>query len=189
MINLLIIYTLLGFMVLALWLMLTTKKLLHAAFGLMGAFLLQAALYVLLGADFVAIAQIVIYVGGILILMIFGIMFTARPQTWSLQKAKSEKTESNQPSSKSHQNLGGAILGTLILASLIRLVITTPMSSYKVIQSTNNTLQHGTTHSIGLALMTEYLLPFEVIAMLLLVVLVGATWVANSKNIFEKPKS
>jgi NADH-quinone oxidoreductase subunit J len=183
------IYTLMGFMVLALWLMLTTKKLLHAAFGLMGVFLLQAALYVLLGADFVAIAQIVVYVGGILILMIFGIMFTARPQTWSLQKAHTEKTESNQPSSKSHQNLGGAILGILILSMLIRLVLTTPLSRYKVIESAENTLQNGTTYDIGLALMTEYLLPFEVIALVLLVVLVGATWVANSKNIFEKPKS
>ncbi|OIP59741.1 MAG: NADH-quinone oxidoreductase subunit J, partial [Ignavibacteria bacterium CG2_30_36_16] len=54
----------------------TTRNIVHAAFYLLLTFFGVTGIYVLLGADFVAIVQLVVYVGGILILLIFGVMLT-----------------------------------------------------------------------------------------------------------------
>src|SRR3989304_645620 len=54
----------------------TTRNIVHAAFFLLFTFFGVAGIYVLLGADFVAIVQLIIYVGGILILLLFGVMLT-----------------------------------------------------------------------------------------------------------------
>lgn len=53
-------------------------RIVHAAFGLMGTFFGVAVLYGLLGADFVALSQVIVYVGGILILLVFGVLLTGR---------------------------------------------------------------------------------------------------------------
>lgn len=53
-------------------------KIVHAAFGLLGTFFGVAALYALLGADFVALAQVIIYIGGILVLLVFAVLLTGR---------------------------------------------------------------------------------------------------------------
>src|SRR5258708_2565061 len=55
-----------------------SPKLIHSVFGLFFCFVGTAGLYVLLGADFLAAAQVIIYIGGILVLMIFGVMLTNR---------------------------------------------------------------------------------------------------------------
>ena len=53
-------------------------RIVHAAFGLMAAFFGVAGLYALLGSDFLALTQIIVYVGGILILIVFGVLLTGR---------------------------------------------------------------------------------------------------------------
>ena len=53
-------------------------KIVHAAFGLMAAFFGVAAMYALLGSDFLALTQVVVYVGGILVLLVFGVLLTGR---------------------------------------------------------------------------------------------------------------
>ena len=53
-------------------------KIVHAAFGLLGAFFGVAVLYGLLGADFVALSQVINYIGGILVLLVFGVLLTGR---------------------------------------------------------------------------------------------------------------
>ena len=55
-----------------------SKNVMHSAFALMFTFFSVAGLYVLLNADFLAITQIMIYIGGILVLIIFGVMLTTR---------------------------------------------------------------------------------------------------------------
>ncbi|MFV1959000.1 MAG: NADH-quinone oxidoreductase subunit J, partial [Planctomycetota bacterium] len=59
----------------------SASRIVHAVFGLMGSFLGVAGLYALLGADFVALAQLLIYVGGILVLLVFAILLTQRLRT------------------------------------------------------------------------------------------------------------
>ena len=58
-----------------------SKKIVHAAFGLMAAFFGVAGMYALLGADFLAMTQIIVYVGGILILIVFGVLLTGRAKS------------------------------------------------------------------------------------------------------------
>lgn len=58
----------------------TAPRIVHAAFGLLGTFAGVAGLYALLGADFVALAQVIVYVGGILVLLVFGVLLTGRVQ-------------------------------------------------------------------------------------------------------------
>ena len=72
-------FVFIAFMVLTLasaLVVLLTKNVLYAAFSLLGTFLGVSALYVLAGADFLAVAQILVYVGGVLVLLIFGVMLT-----------------------------------------------------------------------------------------------------------------
>lgn len=59
----------------------SAPKIVHAGFGLLGAFFGVAALYALLGADFVALSQVIIYIGGILVLIVFGVLLTGRVET------------------------------------------------------------------------------------------------------------
>ncbi|MDR3627958.1 MAG: NADH-quinone oxidoreductase subunit J, partial [Ignavibacteriaceae bacterium] len=56
--------------------MVTTRNIIHSAYYLLFTFFGVAGIYALLGADFIAVVQVVVYIGGILILMIFGIMLT-----------------------------------------------------------------------------------------------------------------
>src|SRR5205823_14162770 len=56
----------------------TAPRIVHAAFGLMAAFFGVAGLYALLGTEFLALTQVIVYVGGILILLVFGVLLTGR---------------------------------------------------------------------------------------------------------------
>ncbi|MCH8328592.1 MAG: NADH-quinone oxidoreductase subunit J, partial [Candidatus Marinimicrobia bacterium] len=73
-------FTLIAAMVIAtaFWVV-TTSKLIHAAVALMGTLFGVAGLYVYLYADFLAATQVIIYVGGILVLLMFGVLLTNRP--------------------------------------------------------------------------------------------------------------
>ncbi|NJO01957.1 MAG: hypothetical protein HC880_09915 [Bacteroidia bacterium] len=76
----LVFYALLVWIGISALLMLLLRNVLYNAFCLLMVFLGVAALYVLAGADFLAITQIVVYVGGVLILLLFGIMLTKRAE-------------------------------------------------------------------------------------------------------------
>jgi NADH:ubiquinone oxidoreductase subunit 6 (subunit J) len=118
-----------------------------------------AALFVLLYAEFVAVTQILIYAGGVLIIILFGIMFTSK------LAAKPLRVENT--------NLFSGLLLGLILFVLLTKLILANLTDLKIFPSTPNTIE-----TIGLSLMTDYALPFEVVGILLLVTLVGASVVA-----------
>jgi NADH-quinone oxidoreductase subunit J len=61
-----------------------SKNILHCAFGLLAALVSVCAMYIFLGADFLAMTQVVVYVGGILVLILFGVMMTHRQHARSL---------------------------------------------------------------------------------------------------------
>jgi NADH-quinone oxidoreductase subunit J len=70
-----------GLMVVAALAAAFSKKIVHAAFGLMAAFFGVAGMYALLGSDFLALTQVIVYVGGILILIVFGVLLTGRAKS------------------------------------------------------------------------------------------------------------
>lgn len=144
----------------------TAAKIVHAAFGLMAAFFGVAGLYAMLGADFVALAQVVVYVGGILVLLVFGILLTGRTR-YALGLEK-------EPSAKWPIFVGGLFfLGVLLAIG---------NSDFNV--APNPAAPEATTAPIGRAFLdpNQYLIPFELASVLLLSALVGAAYLARRRR-------
>ncbi len=139
------------------------KNLVHAAVSLLFTFFGLAGLYAFLWADFMAGAQVMIYIGGILVLIIFGIMLT-------------NKIRSVNISHSSVQRSTGGLVAVGIAGLLIWLVIKTPWKTAPAVEPT------GTVDKIGYLLMTDYLLPFEVASVLLLVALIGAAMLSRKRQ-------
>jgi len=157
-----------------------TKNVLYAALMLLMTFLGVSGVYVFAGADFLAIAQIVIYVGGVLILLIFAIMFANR-STNNTGLAFGNNVQ-NAPISKSHNNFLGGVLALTLFFAMSYAIFFEGFSGQTWIQNAiqeQNFIQESTIEQMGILLMTNYLLPFELIAILLLVALVGSTLISK----------
>ena len=132
-----------------------SKKLLNSAIALLFTLFGVAGLYVFLWADFIAGVQLLVYVGGILVLIIFGIMLTNR-------------ISSVRISHKSVQQGVGGVVVIWLFIFLSIVVIKTPWFNQPAMEPTNSVAQ------VGILLLTKYLLPFEVVSVLLLGALIGA---------------
>lgn len=142
-----------------------TKNILYAAFALILTFIGVAGLFVFMGAEFIAITQILVYVGGILILLVFGVMLT---QSLKGQKLKSQR----------YQLFFGFIVAAGILALLVSSIYSGGFENLPWIDPEYT--QEVELKSFGLSLMTDYVLAFEVIGILLLVALIGAVRIAGN---------
>ncbi len=140
-----------------------SNKLIHSAFALMATFVGFAALYVFLSADFLAVTQIVVYVGGILILILFGVMMTHRIYDTTLKTI--------------HNPLILSLLSGLAVAVILALVIFKAPWAPVIIKPFA-----PTTETIGAEILTNYLLPFELVSVLLLGVLIGAVFLARTED-------
>jgi|TARA_B110000495_G_scaffold153139_1_gene136180 NADH:ubiquinone oxidoreductase subunit 6 (subunit J) len=140
-----------------------SKSLLYSAYALLFTFIGVTGLYVFLWADFLAVVQIVVYVGGILVLIIFGIMLT-------------NKITSVNISHTSMQKSVGAIVVVCFIALLGYMILNTP---WLVLPNAEPT---DTTSAIGRLLLMDYLLPFEAVSLLLLGALIGATTLSRKEN-------
>ncbi len=137
-----------------------SPKLLHAGFSLLFTFFGVAGLYVLLGADFLAATQVLVYIGGVLVLLLFGILLTTGMGSVDLW-------------SKPVRQKQGFLLGALLMGLLALVVFRTPWAL-----SVPGALE-PTAADIGHAFMTTWLLPFEVASILLLGALVGSLHLAR----------
>lgn len=146
----------------------TTRKLIHAALWLVAALFGVAILYAVLQAGFLAVVQVVVYIGAIAILFIFAVMLTRREM---LDKGAQTRSNWWLP----------ALLGLLILAGLIFLIIGQPAFG-----RTAAAMPEGvdTLRNLGTALVSPdaFVLPFEVASILLLAALVGAVYVASGNK-------
>ncbi|HEX2520949.1 MAG TPA: NADH-quinone oxidoreductase subunit J [Terriglobia bacterium] len=140
-----------------------SRSLIYSAFALLFTFFGVASIYVLLGADFLAATQVLIYVGGILVLLLFGVMLTHRLYNLNL------KTET-------FQLVPGILIAFAVFVSLALAAVNT---KWKFV--TDKQVQ-PTTDTIGTLFMTEYLLPFEVASILLLVALIGAAMLVRRRT-------
>jgi len=138
-------------------------NILYAGISLFGSFFGVAGLYVLLAADFLAATQVLIYVGGILILILFAIMLSK-----NIYKAKFADNK--------QKYLLPTILGGIALLFILKLIFSTPWNLTLV-----DELPPPTAINIGNLLLTDYLLPFELASVLLLAALIGAMVLARSK--------
>ncbi|MBW7846455.1 MAG: NADH-quinone oxidoreductase subunit J [Bacteroidales bacterium] len=144
-----------------------SRNILHAAFALLFTFFGVASMYVLLQADFLAISQIMIYIGGILILIIFGVILTTNITG---VEVKSDKTGRLQ--------LVSAGIATLLLAATLIGVMTTTQWNTAEVPAVD-----ATAEAIGTGMLTRYLLAFETASMLLLIAIVGAAFIARKKPV------
>ncbi len=145
--------------------MVTTRKLLHAALWLVATLFGVAVLYAFLQASFLAMVQVVVYIGAIAILFIFAVMLTGR------------ETREQGPQTRSNW-LIAAMLGLLVLAGLVFIIM-----GFPGVDRTPAALPEGVDliRTLGNALVAPdaYVLPFEVASILLLAALVGAVYIAG----------
>lgn len=145
-------------------------NILHASIGLLFAFMGVAVLFIYAGADFIAGVQVLVYVGGVTILILFAIMLTQ----WLYQmKLRDVRNQLLVP-------LVVVALGILPflykgLQELTKIVEQAPHENLTAFAASPKTAV------IGQALLGNYLLPFEAITILLLGALVGAVWLARPK--------
>lgn len=151
----------------------TNRNLFHAALALMVSFLGVAGLYVLLEAGFLAMAQLLVYIGAISILIIFAIMMTRRMMQTSEEPRNSQALAS----------LFGVIIGFAILALVItRYIPLTPNaeSLHGMAKVVDPAVIESSVARMGRAFVSAdaYVLPFELASVLLLAALVGSIIIA-----------
>ncbi len=166
----------------------TVRNIVHAAFALMVTLFSVAGLYVFLQADFLAATQVIVYVGGILVLILFGVMMTSGRLEMRLQLERG-------------QLFWGGVVSLLIFLLLLGVIINTPQwkgladdggpleAATERIGTPDDgepldaeTKQIGTTEKIGdIILKGKFLLPFEVASILLLVALIGAALISRKE--------
>jgi len=131
------------------------RSIVHAGFSLLFTLLGVAGLYAMLGADFLAVTQVVVYIGGILVLVLFVVMMTRVPQP----KRRWRGLDLYVPA---------GIFGLLLLALIYKVITGTPWPERAP------GVAEATTAEIGTKLMTDYIFPFEYVSLLLLVAMIGA---------------
>lgn len=142
----------------------TARNVVHAALYLVVSLLTVAGVYLLLGAEFVAWVQILIYVGAIVILFLFGLMLTKAPI--------GRDTLDNQ------QRWLGALVGVGVFAGLVFLI----QEAFPVQDAQAFETFQGTTEMVGESIFRTYVLPFEAVSFLLLAALIGAIVLARKDD-------
>ncbi len=136
-----------------------------SALSLIGVMLALAVLYLLLGAEFLAAAQIIVYAGAIMVLFVFVIMLLNAGAEQRVNRAQFAKF------------LGvPALIGFLGVVSFL---IQTLMPNTKDVVF--GAFRNGTAEAVGRKLFTEYLLPFEVTSLLILIAILGAVVLARKE--------
>ena len=139
------------------------NQLLYSAIALLFTLFGVAGLYIYLWADFIAGVQLLVYIGGINVLIIFGIMLTNRISSVRLSQTNLQ------------QGVGG------VFAFLVFIIISLVISKtqwHQMISAEPST----TVREVGTLLMTKYLLPFEAASILLLGALIGAAILSREAN-------
>ena len=137
---------------------------LYSAISLIGVFISLACLYVMLAAPFIAAVQVVVYAGAIMVLVVFVIMLL-----------NVEEEEHRRARLKFLVPAAVALAGVLI-AEVAFILVSVEESRVMPSSSVSDV---GLTSSIGAALFTKYLLPFEITSILLLMAIVGAMTLAR----------
>lgn len=145
-----------------------SQNIVRSAFSLLAVLFSVAAMYALMKCDFIFVIQVLVYVGGILVLIIFAVMLT-------------HKIVDVNVSNESTPTAWAIAATASLLCMLLFVVVTThswwmPNKVLPLIMDTENI-----TAMLGGALMTLYLYPFEIISVLLLACLIGAAYLARKE--------
>ena len=139
----------------------TTKNLVHAALYLVVVLAGVAAIYIMLAAEFTAVVQVLVYIGAIVVLFLFGIMLTRAPI------GATSDLDNNQR--------GLAVVVALFLFGVLGAVLNDAYGSTKLPSDTP--VQKSA--EVGNSIFQDYVIPFEVVSILLLAALIGAVVIAR----------
>jgi NADH-quinone oxidoreductase subunit J len=137
---------------------------LYSAISLIGVFISLACLYVMLAAPFIAAVQVIVYAGAIMVLVVFVIMLLNVEQ----EERRRERLKFLVPVA--------VVLAAVLIAEVAFILVSVQEFRVSPAAGVSNI---GLTHSIGSALFTRYLLPFEITSILLLMAIVGAMTLAR----------
>lgn len=141
----------------------SSDNIVRSAFYLLATFFGVSGIYVLLGADFVAVTQIMVYIGGILILLLFGVMLTSNITHVEIKKGM--------------KNIIPAIIAIgVLLGALVSMMYST---KWKI---QLGEIPTTTSYDLGKLLITDYVLVFELLGILLLIALIGAASMARREQ-------
>jgi NADH-quinone oxidoreductase subunit J len=140
-----------------------SKNIVHSGFALLGTFAGVAGLYGLLSANFLAAVQILVYVGGVLVVILFAIMLTR-----NIQESRLSNPTRKLP-------LAG-VFGLVIAALLVIIAVNFPAAGGT--KPSENFYGIG---QIGNALLGKYLIPFELLSLLLLATMIGAVMMVRKE--------
>lgn len=138
---------------------------LYCAISLVGVFISLSGLYLLLAAPFIAAVQVIVYAGAIMVLVIFVIMLL------------NVEEELKRPLRRRFLIPAAVLFGGALLAQTLFILYSVQRASFRPATATESNV--GSVLNIGIGLFTEYLLPFELAGVLLLMAIVGATSVAK----------
>ena len=138
------------------------SSIVYSAFALMGTLLGVAATFVLLGADFLGVVQLLVYVGGILVLTLFAVMLTHRIADVHV-------------SNRSVGKLPGFVLVAAVFVYMVRVAL---RAAWAV---KDPGAAAPTIYGVGNAFLTQYVLPFEIASVVLLAALIGAVVVSRKE--------
>jgi len=141
------------------------KNILHSAIALIGTFFSSAVLYFLLSAEFVAVAQVMVYIGGVVVFVVFTILLTSRLGEKALEASKLRKVL--------------AAIFSMVVAVLAAMLLKEVGGLEQIAAEDFSSLD-----AIGKRLLSSeesgFLLPFEAISLLLLISLIGAVTIART---------
>lgn len=146
-------------------LVITARSAVHSVLFLVLDFLFVAALYVTLNAEFIAVIQVMVYAGGIVVLYLFVVMLV------NLKRAPEEYADSRR------LGVVGMALAGVVLFALVAIAVSSPGTGSAIGRGAEQVpagIAGGNTQELGWVLYTDYLIPFELASMLLLVAMIGA---------------
>jgi NADH-quinone oxidoreductase subunit J len=135
----------------------------RSALSLLVNFCCLAGLYILLNAQFVAIVQVIVYAGAIVVLFLFVVMLLGM-----------ERAEES-PDPRRYQWIAGIVLGVLLLIGIVWALLLAGTSPSPPLVPTDNVRE------IGTALLTDFVVPFELASLVLLVAIIGAVVLAKKR--------
>lgn len=144
-----------------------SQNIVRTALFLLGTLGGVAGLYFLLDANLIAAIQLIVYAGGTLILIVFGIMLTSK-SPWAEFRATKK------------QIVGASVVGFLMFVGLTSLTLSSDVRWAE--RSEGSLAQSPLVREAGEELLTTYLVPFEVASVLLLVVMIGAAYLAKTEK-------
>lgn len=151
-------------------LVITARNTVHSVLFLVANLMCVAVVYVVLAAEFLAVIQVLVYAGGIVVLYLFVVMLV------------NLKRPPEAPLDRRRQSRLGLVLAGVVLAEITAILAYTAVRPLPVAPGPAGALSAGgNTKVVGMLLYTDYLIPFEVASILLLVAMIGAIMLAKKE--------